>query len=78
MDARQKRGFSGSPNASVSPQCDNNPPRGYGGRSYGFSRRGIRGNFVPPIRSNGGNSGNMTSRIAGKSDDTLDDTTKRW
>ncbi|KAM6549588.1 hypothetical protein CsatB_021264 [Cannabis sativa] len=42
MDARQKRGLSGSPNATVSPQSDNNGPRGYGGRSYGFSRRGIR------------------------------------
>lgn len=78
MDARQRRGLSGSPNASISPQSDSNGPRGFGGRSYGFSRRGVRGNFIPPIRSNGGNPGNMTSRIAGKSDDTLDDTTKRW
>ncbi|KAF4397477.1 hypothetical protein G4B88_027217 [Cannabis sativa] len=77
MDARQKRGLSGSPNATVSPQSDNNGPRGYGGRSYGFSRRGIRGNFVPPIKSNGGNSGNLTSRIGGKGDDTADDSTKR-
>ncbi|XP_062086469.1 ATPase family AAA domain-containing protein FIGL1-like [Humulus lupulus] len=35
------------------------------------------GNFVPPIKSNGGNSGNITSRIGGKSDDTVDDSTKR-
>ncbi|PON61316.1 Spastin [Parasponia andersonii] len=77
MDARQKRGKSESPNASVSPQSDNNAPRGYAVRSYGFSRRGIRGNFVPPIRSNGGSSLNMTSRIAGKRDDSLDDTTRR-
>ncbi|KAF4385746.1 hypothetical protein F8388_010302 [Cannabis sativa] len=62
MDARQKRGLSGSPNATVSLQSDNNGPRGYGGRSYG--------NFVPPIKSNGGN--------GGKSDDTADDSTKRW
>ncbi|KAM6573185.1 hypothetical protein CsatA_017265 [Cannabis sativa] len=61
MDARQKRGLSGSPNATVSLQSDNNGPRGYGGRSYG--------NFVPPIKSNGGN--------GGKSDDTADDSTKR-
>ncbi|KAM6549591.1 hypothetical protein CsatB_021267 [Cannabis sativa] len=31
MDARQKRGLSGSPNATVSLQSDNNGPRGYGG-----------------------------------------------
>ncbi|CAL5370266.1 unnamed protein product [Camellia sinensis] len=79
MDARQRRGgLVGSPSASVSPQSDNNGTnRGYGARSYGFSRRGIRGNFVPPIRSNGGNVGNMTSRIAGKGDDALDDSIKR-
>ena len=78
MDARQKRGFSGSPNTCVSPQSDNNASRGYGGRSYGYSRRGVRGNFVPPIKSNGGNTGNITSRLAGKNDDSLDGTTKRW
>lgn len=72
LDTRQRRGLAGSPNASsVSPQS------GYGGRSYGMPRRGVRGNFVPPIKSNGVNVGNMTSRIGGKSDDSLDDTTKR-
>ncbi|OWM73984.1 hypothetical protein CDL15_Pgr022255 [Punica granatum] len=74
MDTRQKRSFAGSPNASVSPQSDSGI-RGYG--SHGSSRRGVRGNFVPPIRSNSTNSGNVTSRIAGKSDDGLDDSTKR-
>ncbi|KAF3435230.1 hypothetical protein FNV43_RR22317 [Rhamnella rubrinervis] len=78
MDAKQKRGFSGSPNASISPQSDNNATgRSYNGRSYGFPRRGVRGNFVPPIKSNGGNTGNMTSRIAGKCEDVADDSTKR-
>ncbi|XP_019438661.1 PREDICTED: fidgetin-like protein 1 [Lupinus angustifolius] len=78
MEARQKRGGVGSPSAAVSPQCDNNPAnRLYGGRSYGVSRRGVRGNFVPPIKSNGNNVGNMTSRIGGKSDDSLEDSTKR-
>ncbi|KAL6960424.1 Fidgetin-like protein 1 [Sarracenia purpurea var. burkii] len=78
MDTRQRRGLVGSPGASISPQSDNNATnRGYGARSYGFSRRGIRGNFVPPIRSTGGNGGNMTSRVAGKGDDALDDSTKR-
>lgn len=79
MDAKQRRGLSGSPNASVSPQSDNNASsRSYNGRSYGFPRRGVRGNFVPPIKSNGGNTGNMTSRISGKGDDAVDDSTKRW
>ncbi|XP_024991442.1 ATPase family AAA domain-containing protein FIGL1 isoform X2 [Cynara cardunculus var. scolymus] len=73
MDVRQKRGLDGSPNSSVSPQSDGTN-RGYGVRSYG-SRRGIRG-FVPPIRSNSGNNGNVTSRAA-KGEDALDDSTKR-
>lgn len=78
MEVKQKRGVGGSPSASVSPQCDNNPSnRLYGGRSYGVSRRGFRG-FVPPIKSNGNNSGNMSSRSAGKCDDSLDDSTKKW
>ncbi|XP_027359058.1 ATPase family AAA domain-containing protein FIGL1 [Abrus precatorius] len=78
METKQRRGVGGSPSASVSPQCDNNPAnRLYGGRSYGVSRRGFRGNFVPPIKSNGNGSGNMSSRVAGKCDDSLDDSTKR-
>ncbi|KAG4927037.1 hypothetical protein JHK82_052819 [Glycine max] len=78
MEAKQKRGVGGSPSASVSPQCDNNSAnRLYGGRSYGVSRRGVRGNFVPPIKSNGNNAGNMSARVAGKCDDSLDDSTKK-
>ncbi|KAE8021335.1 hypothetical protein FH972_007233 [Carpinus fangiana] len=77
MDARQRRGLAGSPSACVSPQSENNfSSRGHGVKSYGFSRRGVRGNFVPPIKSNGGNVGNVTSR-AGKCDDALEDSTKR-
>ncbi|KAJ0111482.1 hypothetical protein Patl1_03020 [Pistacia atlantica] len=45
-------------------------------KARAVSRRGVRGNFVPPIRSNGSNVGNMTSRAAGKNDDALDDSTK--
>ncbi|CAI8583552.1 unnamed protein product [Vicia faba] len=78
MEVKQKRGAIGSPNASVSPQCDNHSAnRLYGGRSYGVPRRGIRGNFVPPIKSNGNNTGNTTSRNAGKGDDSLDESTKK-
>ncbi|KAL9454377.1 hypothetical protein AB3S75_009881 [Citrus x aurantiifolia] len=76
-DVRQRRGLVGSSGASVSPQSDNNPNiRGYGAKSYGISRRGVRGSFVPPIRNNGSNVGNMTSRCAGKNDDALEDSTK--
>ncbi|XP_011016096.1 PREDICTED: fidgetin-like protein 1 [Populus euphratica] len=76
MDAKQKRGLAGSPSTSISPQSDSTN-RGYGARSYGFSRRGVRGNFIPPIKSNGGNTGNVTTRVAGKSDDASDDSAKR-
>lgn len=80
IDARQRHGLSGPRNDSVSPQSDNNPSgnhRNYGMR-YGGSHRGLRGNFVPPIRSSGGNSGNMvSSRFLGKCDDTLEDSTKK-
>ncbi|KAH9743507.1 fidgetin-like protein 1 [Citrus sinensis] len=76
-DVRQRRGLVGSSGASVSPQSDNNPNiRGYGAKSYGISRRGVRGSFVPPIRNNGSNVGNMTSRCAGKNDDALEYSTK--
>ncbi|KAL0344133.1 UNVERIFIED_CONTAM: ATPase family AAA domain-containing protein FIGL1 [Sesamum angustifolium] len=36
MEARQKRGLTGSPSPSVSPQSDAIAHRGYGARSYGF------------------------------------------
>lgn len=79
MDARQRRGLAASPNPSVSPQSDNSVAnRSFSTRSYGVSRRGVRGNFVPPVRSNGGNVGHMTSKISGKSDDALDDSTRSW
>ncbi|KAK9120076.1 hypothetical protein Scep_018169 [Stephania cephalantha] len=76
--AKLRHGLGGSPSSSVSPQSDNNSAaRAYGVRPGGFSRRGIRSNFVPPIRSNGSNGGHTTSRSSGKCDDGLDDTTKR-
>ncbi|KAK1259478.1 Katanin p60 ATPase-containing subunit A1 [Acorus gramineus] len=55
MDSRQRHGFMGSPNASLSPRSDYTSVgnRNYGVRSGGIPRRGLRGNFVPPIRSNG-------------------------
>lgn len=78
MDVRQRRGSTESPNSSLSPQSEKNAlGRGYGSRSGGL-RRGYRGNFVPPVKSNGNIVGNLTSRIGGKTDDALDDSTRTW
>uniref|UniRef100_A0ACD5XZ49 Uncharacterized protein n=1 Tax=Avena sativa TaxID=4498 RepID=A0ACD5XZ49_AVESA len=77
MDAVQKHGHNGHQGASVSPQCDNNlSTRSYGARPSWNSRRGPRGNFVPPIRNNGG-SATINSRITGKNDDSMEDSTKK-
>uniref|UniRef100_A0A0E0RGU9 AAA+ ATPase domain-containing protein n=1 Tax=Oryza rufipogon TaxID=4529 RepID=A0A0E0RGU9_ORYRU len=78
MDSVQKYGHNGTQGASVSPQCDNNPNnRNYGVRPTWNSRRGLRGNFVPPIRNNGGSTSNMTSRVIGKNDDSMGDSTRK-
>ncbi|KAL8153048.1 hypothetical protein V2J09_010808 [Rumex salicifolius] len=77
IDAKQKRGLGRSPSSSDSIPFDNSSVRGYGARSYSLSRRGVRGNFVPPIRSNGSNSCNLTARASGKGDDVVEDSTKR-
>lgn len=80
-DVKQKHGLMGSSNASGSPQSENNTLgniRNYGMRSGGISRRGVRGNFVPPIRYNGTNLGNtINSRGSAKSDDAIEESTKR-
>ncbi|OAY64046.1 Fidgetin-like protein 1 [Ananas comosus] len=70
MDARQRHGLKDPPGASISPQSDYNPnTRNYGIRPGGIARRGLRGNFVPPVRNNGGNTGNMiSSRVSGNLD----------
>ncbi|WVZ89748.1 hypothetical protein U9M48_036113 [Paspalum notatum var. saurae] len=78
MDLVQKPGRNGPQGASVSPQCDNNHiTRNYGVRPSWNSRRGPRGSFVPPIRSNGG-SGTTISRVTGKSDYSMEDSTRKW
>ncbi|XP_048529286.1 ATPase family AAA domain-containing protein FIGL1 isoform X1 [Triticum urartu] len=80
MDTVQKHGHNGHQGASVSPQCDNNlSTRNYGVRPSWNSRRGPRGNFVPPIRNNGGSACNaINSRgVAGKNDDSMEDTIKK-
>ncbi|KAK4483223.1 hypothetical protein RD792_010405 [Penstemon davidsonii] len=77
MEAWRKRGLTGSPSACVSPQSDAGTHKAYGARSYGIARRGVRGNFVPPIKSNGNNTGNVTSRNVGKGEDAIDDSIKR-
>ncbi|XP_065877123.1 ATPase family AAA domain-containing protein FIGL1 [Euphorbia lathyris] len=76
MDAKQKRGLVRSPSTSSSLQNDN-INRGYGVRPYGYSRSGVRGNFVPPIKSNGGNNGNMTAKVTGNSGAASDDSTRK-
>lgn len=80
MDAVQKHGHNGHQGASVSPQCDNNlSTRNYGVRPSWNSRRGPRGNFIPPIRNNGGSACNaINSRgVAGKNDDSMEDSIKK-
>ncbi|VFQ97524.1 unnamed protein product [Cuscuta campestris] len=79
MDVRQRRGLNGHPSASESPQSDSTMAnKSYGVKPYGNPRRGIRGNFVPPIRCNGNNAGgSVTSRNAGKGEDALEDSTRR-
>ncbi|XP_073127339.1 ATPase family AAA domain-containing protein FIGL1 [Henckelia pumila] len=78
MDAKQKRaGLNDSPSAPVSPQIDAGSYKSNGTRCYGISRRGIRSNFVPPVKSNGNSMGNVSSRIAGRGEDAIDDSTKR-
>ncbi|VAI14912.1 unnamed protein product [Triticum turgidum subsp. durum] len=80
MDTVQKHGHNGHQGASVSPQCDNNlSTQNYGVRPSWNSRRGPRGNFVPPIRNNGGSACNaINSRgVAGKNDDSMEDSIKK-
>ncbi|KAM0935885.1 putative microtubule-severing ATPase [Dioscorea sansibarensis] len=80
MDAKQRHGLIGNQSPVVSPTNDNpvGNMRSYGMRSGAISRRGLRGNFVPPVRSHGGSTSNMIgSRISGKSDDALEDSTRK-
>lgn len=82
MDAKQRHGLIGNQSPVVSPTNDNigGNIRRYGMQYAAISRRGLRGNFVPPVRSQGGGStSNMIgSRISGKSDDALEDSTRKW
>lgn len=77
MGVVQKPGRNGPQRVSVSPQCDNyHSTRNYGARPSWNSHRGPRGSFVPPIRTNGG-SGTTTSRVTGKSGDSMEDSTRK-
>lgn len=87
MDTMQKRGASYSPN--VSPSAAVNPAYSSGGnnggnlrttvpKSLGMSRRGVRNNFIPPVRSNVAGGGAATaSRLPGNVDNGLEESTKR-
>ncbi|KAI5081774.1 hypothetical protein GOP47_0001517 [Adiantum capillus-veneris] len=52
-------GFAGPSPASYS--SNNNRQRSNVPKMLGMSRRGVRGNFVPPVRSNGGGAGYATT-----------------
>ncbi|KAI4387700.1 hypothetical protein MLD38_000112 [Melastoma candidum] len=76
MDARQKRGSTYQPSTCTSPQNDV-IGRSYGVRSSGSLRRGVRNSFIPPVKSNASCFANPTARAYGKSDDGLDDSTRK-
>ncbi|KAL6851866.1 hypothetical protein ACP4OV_020051 [Aristida adscensionis] len=77
IDVVQKQGHNDRQGVSVSPQCDSShSTRNYGVRPSWNSRRGPRGGFVPPIRNNGG-PGTTTSRVTGKIDDSMEDSTRK-
>lgn len=87
MDTMQKQGASYSPN--VSPSAAVNPAYSCGGngggnmrttvpKSLGMSRRGVRNNFIPPVRSNVAGGGATTaSRVPGNVDNGLEESTKK-
>ncbi|KAJ4766120.1 P-loop containing nucleoside triphosphate hydrolases superfamily protein [Rhynchospora pubera] len=79
LDNRQRFGSRPPPNTSPSNEYNNTNMRNYGIRPGGFNRRGPRGNFVPPIRNNSGNTRTMAgSRMSGKGDDDgLEDSTRK-
>ncbi|KAG6532334.1 ATPase family AAA domain-containing protein FIGL1-like isoform X1 [Zingiber officinale] len=81
MEARQRASLASSHSATISPQTDKSSygnTRNYGMRYGNVARRGVRGNFVPPIRSAGGNTGGISnSKISGKCDDGLEDSTRK-
>lgn len=80
MDAVHKRSILGSTNASGSPQIKDsstgNMKSYYGTRAGGFARRGVRGNFIPPIRSHGNNTNG--SQISTRREDTVEESTRKW
>lgn len=88
MDSKQKGSLTCSPGGSSSSPSNfanenhymtKNDVRPYGGRSVMIPRRGVRGNFIPPVRSNGTTAGAVSgSRVPCKNDDTLEDSTRRW
>ncbi|XP_078159436.1 P-loop containing nucleoside triphosphate hydrolases superfamily protein isoform X2 [Carex rostrata] len=78
LDNQQKFGPRAPPTTSPSNEYNNTSMRNYGIRPGGFNRRGPRGNFVPPIRNNNGNTSTMAgSRMPGKGDDGLDDSIRK-
>ncbi|GLJ15958.1 hypothetical protein SUGI_0263850 [Cryptomeria japonica] len=87
MDNMQKRGASCSPNSSFSATVNpGNPNNCNGGSSLrtnvpktlGVPRRGVRNNFIPPVRYNAAAGGaNVTSRSPVNGDNGLEESTKK-
>ncbi|KAH7277922.1 hypothetical protein KP509_38G015800 [Ceratopteris richardii] len=72
MDSVQKRGGNCASQAQTCPSSFTGPPptsynyngqRSNAPKSLGMSRRGVRGNFIPPVRTNGGG-GSMSAGYA--------------
>lgn len=66
-------GFAGHSPASYS--LNNTGQRSNAPKTLGMSRRGVRGNFIPPVRSNGGGGGYATAPRG--SADGLEESTRR-
>eukprot|EP01018_Ginkgo_biloba_P013744 Gb_27653 [translate_table: standard] len=86
MDTMQKQGVC-SPNVSVSATVNPTYQSGANGvgnpratvpKSLGMSRRGVRNNFIPPVRSNGAGGGAAAvPRAPANAENGLEESTKR-
>ncbi|KAH9329616.1 hypothetical protein KI387_001724 [Taxus chinensis] len=87
MDTMQKRAASYSPTASLSATANPAYLNGSSGggslranvpKTLGISRRGVRNNFIPPVRSNAtGGGASAASRAPGTGDNGLEELTKK-
>eukprot|EP00250_Pteridium_aquilinum_P012536 c20786_g1_i1 orf=371-2488(-) len=69
-------GFAGPSSSSFN--SNNNVQRSIAPKTLGMSRRGVRGNFIPPVRSNGGGTGYATTpRSSAGQENGLEESTRR-